>query len=123
VQRWTPRLALIAGWLAAMAVANYALSRRAERRYPPRGKFITIDGVKLHYLEQGHGPPLVLLHGNGAMAEDFDISGLMLVAAEHHRVIAFDRPGFGYSERPRGRFWSAHRQARLMLDALHALGI
>lgn len=113
---------LAAGSLAALALMNHALTRRAERRYPAHGKFITIDGVKLHYLDRGQGEPLVLLHGNGAMAEDFEISGLPQ-ACEDHRVIAFDRPGFGHSERPPGRIWSAQRQARLILKALDALGI
>src|SRR4051794_1696772 len=44
---------------------------------------------------------LVLLHGNGSMIQDFESSGLLAMAAKKYRVIAFDRPGFGHSERPR----------------------
>lgn len=109
--------------LGAMAVANYALGRRAERRNPARGRFVIVDGVRLHYLEEGSGPPVVLLHGNGAMAEDFVISGVFGKLAERHRVIAFDRPGFGHSDRPRGTIWSASAQAGLIGMALDLLDV
>jgi len=41
----------------------------------------------------------------------------------HHRVIIFDRPGFGYSERPRERVWTAAAQADLLHAALLQLGV
>jgi len=70
---------------------------RAEREHPPTGRFITVDGVRLHYLDTGgRGPALVLLHGNGAMIADMRISGLVSEASRRYRVIAFDRPGYGY---------------------------
>ncbi len=108
--------------LGALAWFNHAKTRQAEHRHPAPGWFVTVDGVRLHYLERGSGAPIVLLHGNGAMAEDFLASGLMQRLAASHRVIAFDRPGFGYSARPRGRAWTARRQAELIHKALAALG-
>ena len=57
--------------LAASAILNRVLAKRAERRNPPTGRFITVDGVQLHYLERGTGSPLVLLHGNGSIIQDF----------------------------------------------------
>ena len=107
--------------LAAVALTNHALARRAEHRYPPGGKFITVDRVRLHYIERGAGPVIVLLHGNGTMARYFVLSGVLDLLAKDHRVIAFDRPGFGFSERPRGRIWTAEAQAALLHKAL--LGI
>ena len=109
--------------LAAAALTNYALARRAERRNPPEGKFITVDGVRLHYIERGTGPVIVLLHGNGTMARDFVLSGVFDLLAKDHRVIAFDRPGFGFSERPRGRIWTAEAQATLLHEALLTLDV
>jgi len=109
--------------IAGLALANHALARRAERSHPARGRFITVDGVRLHYLEQGSGPAIVLLHGNGAMAEDFVISGVLERLAHNHRVIAFDRPGFGFSERPRSRVWAPDAQAALFEQALSAIGV
>ena len=114
-------LGLSAAVLAAAALTNHALARRAERRNPPEGKFITVDGVRLHYIERGTGPVIVLLHGNGTMARDFVLSGVLDLLAKDHRVIAFDRPGFGFSGRPRGRIWTAAAQAALLHEALPML--
>ncbi|WP_306397663.1 alpha/beta fold hydrolase [Telluria beijingensis] len=111
-------LGLLASWLYVRARA-----RRVEREHPPAGRFITVDGLKLHYLERGEGPVLVLLHGNGVDASDWEHSGLLDAAAEHYRVIAFDRPGFGYSERPRSTVWTPDRQARLLHHALLELNV
>jgi pimeloyl-ACP methyl ester carboxylesterase len=56
-------------------------------------------------------------------AEDFDTSGVFDLVAKRHRVIAFDRPGFGYSDRPHGSAWSAGTQADLLRDAFAIIGI
>lgn len=50
--------------LAATALVNRHLARKAERENPPAGRFLQVDGVRLHYVERGTGDPLVLLHGN-----------------------------------------------------------
>lgn len=115
--------AAITGGLAALALTNHLMARKAEARYPPRGRFVKVGGVRLHYLEAGEGPAVVLVHGVGVMAEDFALSGLLESQARNGRVIAFDRPGYGYSERPRGRSFTARDQARLLLDAMTALGV
>ena len=98
-------------------------TRQAERRNPPLGEFIDVDGVRLHYVARGEGPPLVLLHGNGSMVEDFEASGFIDLAATRFRVIAFDRPGFGHSTRPRGRRWDPESQADLLFRALQKLDV
>jgi pimeloyl-ACP methyl ester carboxylesterase len=106
-----------------MTVYNVFRARKAEREHPPAGQFVTVDGVRLHYIEKGEGPPVVLLHGNVVTAEDFDTSGVLDLVTKRHRVIAFDRPGFGYSDRPHGSAWSAGAQADLIRDAFAVLGI
>ena len=116
-------LASAAATIAAMTVYNVYRARKAEREHPPAGEFVTVDGVRLHYIERGEGPPVVLLHGNVVTAEDFDTSGVLDLVAKRHRVIAFDRPGFGYSDRPHGSAWSAGTQAELLRDAFAVLGI
>lgn len=109
--------------LGAMAAFNRVSADRAERRHPPLGNTALIDGVSVHYLEAGSGRPLVLLHGNGAMAEDFVISGLFDRLAQSYHVIAPDRPGFGHTERPRDRVWGAKAQADLVRGLLDHLGL
>ena len=55
-------LALGAGTVGAAAIVQER-SRNAERNNSPIGKFVTVDGVRLHYVERGEGDPLVLIHG------------------------------------------------------------
>ena len=116
-------LAVSAAALAASAVYNIYRTRKVERDHPPSGRFITVDGIRLHYIEKGEGPPVVLIHGNVVTAEDFVLSGVFDRVARNHRVIAFDRPGYGYSERPQGSIWTAIEQADLLQEALDQLGI
>jgi len=111
------------GALAGSALFNRASKRRAEAATPPAGSFITVDGVRLHYVERGSGKPVVLLHGNGVTFQDYEASGVLGLAAQQHRVIAFDRPGFGYSERPRTTVWTPAAQGRLLAKALKELGV
>src|SRR4029077_9624339 len=116
-------LASAAATIAAMTVYNVYRARKAEREHPPAGQFVTVDGVRLHYIERGEGPPVVLLHGNVVTADDFNTSEVFDLIAKRHRVIAFDRPGFGYSDRPHGSAWSAGTQANLLRNALDVLDI
>ena len=109
--------------LALSALAIRVKTRAVEAEYPPSGQFIDVDGVRLHVVIRGSGDPLVLLHGNGSSVLDFECAGLIDRAAERYRVIAFDRPGFGYSERPRTKIWTPDAQARLLHKALRELGV
>jgi pimeloyl-ACP methyl ester carboxylesterase len=112
-----------AGALAATAVLNHFLAKAAEQDNPPAGRFLEIDGVRLHYVERGSGEPLVLLHGNGSMIQDFVSSGLVDLAARNYRVIVVDRPGFGHSSRPRNVVWTPDAQAQLIRRGLERLGV
>jgi pimeloyl-ACP methyl ester carboxylesterase len=109
--------------LATSAVLIRHRARQAEYKHPPTGTFLEVDGVRLHYLDRGKGTPVILLHGNGVMARDFEASGLVERLSPRYRVLAFDRPGFGYSARPRGRLWTPEAQAMLLHHAWEQLGI
>lgn len=109
--------------LAGAAWAVHRQSVKAERSHPPRGSFHTHAGVRLHYIERGSGAPVLLLHGNGGMIDDMLISGVVDRVAASYRSIVVDRPGFGFSERPRGRTWRASEQAAILPAFLEALGV
>ena len=67
----------------------------------PQDKFITVDGLKLRYIEQGEGPSVLFLHGAslGSSADVF-LRNLGPFARAGFRAVAFDIPGFGLSEIP-----------------------
>lgn len=109
--------------LGVTALVVSARARQAETDNPPTGRFIEVDGVQVHYAEIGRGEPLVLLHGNGSMLQDFMSSGFVKEAAKTYRVIAFDRPGYGYSDRPRSTIWTPAAQAELLRSALRQIGV
>lgn len=107
----------------ALGLANLLLARQAERRHPPIGEILTLGKARVHALRQGEGPPIVLIHGNGSLMQDFQVAGLVDRLARRHEVILFDRPGFGHSNRPSGTDWTPEAQASLLARAADQLGI
>src|SRR3954453_22639852 len=120
--RLAPALLGTVAALGAAALYTAKTTRDAERKHPPIGRFLDVDGVRLHYIEQGTGEPLVLIHGNGTLIQDFTIAGLVDRLSERYRVIVIERPGYGYSERPR-RLWTPRAHATLFQQALAQLGV
>jgi pimeloyl-ACP methyl ester carboxylesterase len=122
---------IVAGGIALATTATLALSAlyakvrtaQAERDNPPEGEFIDIDRVRLHYIDRGQGPVVVLVHGNGSMIKDFALSGIVDKLAETNRVIVFDRPGYGHSDRPDFRNFDPRSQAALFRRALLRLHV
>lgn len=86
------------------------------------GKLIDVGGRKVHYVEAGEGPPVVLVHG--FFYHTVLWRETMAALAPHRRCIALDLFGFGYSDRPRAPeevrygydLWA--EQVRGFLDAL-----
>jgi pimeloyl-ACP methyl ester carboxylesterase len=109
---------------AALMVMTGVGVSRAEQQHDPIGQFITVKSVKLHYVIAGEGPAIVLVHGASSNLREFS-SSLLPELAKTHRVIAFDRPGYGFSERPsEAAGWLNPVQvASLLLDASEALGV
>lgn len=98
---------LVGGGLAAFSGAT---ARRIEAAVPRDGELIEVDGERLHFLEQGSGPPILMIHGLGGQMRNFHKS-LVDALAKDHRVVLVDRPGSGYSTRKSGR------SARLTVQA------
>ncbi len=95
---------------------------RAEQKYPSLGKFVEVEDIRLHYLEAGVGAPIVLVHGASTSLRDFQTS-IFTPLSRYHRVIAFDRPGYGYSQRPAGVWPNPAYQARFLREALNKLDV
>ena len=112
-------LAIMAGGLAIFAAWT---ARRVEKALPPCGRFVEIDGARIHYLDEGSGPPLVLIHGLGGQMHNFTHSLLDRLKL-NHRVIILDRPGCGYSTRPRRASAALGGQAKVIAAFIDKLGL
>lgn len=111
--------AVLAAMLGGLVVVTAALSDWAERDFPALGRRVDVEGLKLHVVEEGSGPPVVFVHGAFGAAQDFT-STLFAGTKVRYRAIAIDRPGHGYSERPATA--TPDVQARLLMGALQAIG-
>ena len=67
-------------------------------------RYADVDGLRLHYLDEGEGRPVVCFHGEPTWAYLYRKVARPLLAAGH-RVIAVDMPGFGRSDKPTDRDW------------------
>lgn len=92
---------LLLATLAGCAVVDRRADHReaqAEALFPPEGQFIDVDGRRVHAVVTGSGPDLVLIHGASGNTRDFTLSFVDRVK-DRYRVIVFDRPGMGYTDR------------------------
>jgi pimeloyl-ACP methyl ester carboxylesterase len=107
-------------WLPGPRASERA--RRAEAKYPPKGRFVTVDGRRVHADVDGAGPDLVLIHGANGNTRDwtFDVTPRL---RDRYRIIAFDRPGLGYSDQVTDGFVDTPAQQATQLQrAAAALG-
>ena len=107
--------------LGLYAFTHFRL-QQINQDIPPAGDFITVDNINLHYIREGTGRPVVLLHGRDGALQEYTFS-IFDQLAEKNDVIAFDRPGYGYSEWPEDEELSLEVQARLINKALDRLNI
>ncbi|MDZ8055464.1 MAG: alpha/beta fold hydrolase [Aulosira sp. ZfuVER01] len=115
-------IAVLVAVFLVLVLASKKAVQQAEAEFPPIGEFVTVEGVRIHYLCQGSGKAVVLIHGNTGFIQDFTPE-VFNSAAQAYRTFAFDRPGHGYSDRPRNEAITAIDQARLLREALQQLGI
>ena len=84
-------------------------------------RYLPVNGTRIRYLDTGHGPPVVFLHGLGASMYAWR-KNLAAVAAAGFRVIAFDNRGFGLSDKPPAPYDNA-AYARLAVALMDSLGL
>jgi pimeloyl-ACP methyl ester carboxylesterase len=66
--------------------------------YPFQSNFLTINGMAYHYLDEGRGDPILMVHGNPTWS--FYFRSLVMALRDHHRVIVPDHMGCGLSYKP-----------------------
>jgi pimeloyl-ACP methyl ester carboxylesterase len=101
---------------------------KVERVVVPAGPLqylrqsVVVDGTSLNYVSAGSGRPVVLIHGNPGSYQDYTLAVIERLSQSYY-VVAFDRPGHGYSERQDSVHTTVEVQARIIRDALDKLGI
>ncbi len=119
-------LALLAVFVAFTLWKARAHEARAEASHPPEGRILSVDGHRVHAVVMGpddraDAPDLVLIHGLSGNTRDFT-HALAPALAARYRVIVFDRPGLGYSERINRTGATITQQAEVLSRAARKLG-
>jgi pimeloyl-ACP methyl ester carboxylesterase len=107
---------------ACLVLYAWRVAKKVRAALPPQGRFIDIGGERIHYLDEGSGPVILLVHGLGGQTRNFTHSLTGKLKGEF-RVIVLDRPGSGYSVRPRGTSAAIEAQARTIARFIEALGL
>ncbi len=107
---WVVAAGVVVGASALLWGLSAWMTRRIEATVPINGRFVEVDGERFHYVDEGKGPPLVMIHGLMGSSRNltYALSGQL---RERFRVITLDRPGSGYSSR------GAHTAADLPAQA------
>lgn len=82
----------------AMAAAAAAAGIEPAQIVQPTDHYVTLNGLRLHYLDWGNAglPPLLLLHGGRLQAHTWDMAALLL--RDHYHILALDQRGHGDSD-------------------------
>ena len=111
--------------LALTLLGTYIIAKlreaRIEAHYPPMGKTVKVNGKNIQAYVTGSGPDLVMIHGSSGNMRDL-ILALEDTLAPHFRLIIFDRPGLGYTDRLSSDGDKFIDQAMILRDAAKKLG-
>lgn len=106
--------------LAACALFTRFVARRVRAAFPPPGRFIEVEGERIHYRSFGQGPAIVLVHGLGGQMGNFNYLPLQELATRW-RIVLLDRPGAGHSARSDDAHAALAAQARVVAGFVRAL--
>lgn len=91
---------------------------------PPNvpGRFVQVGGHRVHVVERGEGPPILLVPGTGGTTLDWESSIMEDLAKDHH-VVALDLYGMGFSDRDDTFAYGLSLWADQLVGTLDALGL
>jgi len=112
-----------------MTVSGIEIARTPEERFagleefPYEPRFVDWEGLRIAYIDEGEGQPLIMLHGEPTWSFLFRRMIPPLLAGGF-RCIAVDYPGFGRSDKPLDLEWyEFERHAAACLRVLEVLGL
>ncbi len=129
--KWLRRLVIGFGALVLLAIVALLIAAWVYRDIPaavlearyttPASRFLNIDGVRMHYRDEGNGPPIVLIHANFGSLLSWDSWAETLKA--RHRVLRFDMTGHGLTGPDPSGDYSLERTVQLTERFVDALGL
>jgi haloalkane dehalogenase len=93
----------------------------AEQLYPFQSRFVEVEGNRIHYIDEGTGPTLLLLHPG--VGWSFMYSDIIKELRSHFRCVALDLPGYGLSPARPGYQHTLTGDSRLLERFMQALGL
>jgi haloalkane dehalogenase len=91
------------------------------RLYPFESRWFESSRGRVHYVDEGDGPPILFCHGNPTWS--FLYRGIIIALRDRFRCIAPDYLGFGLSERPAGFSYRIDEHARVVGEFVDHLGL
>jgi len=89
--------------------------------FPFESRFLDVNGARVHYVDEGDGSPLLLLHGNPTFS--FLYRDIITGLRERFRCIAVDHPGFGLSSAPAGYGFTPAEHAGVLEKVVQRLDL
>jgi haloalkane dehalogenase len=93
----------------------------APGSFPFESRFLEAAGARVHYVDEGTGPALLMVHGNPTWS--FVFRHLIARLSDRFRCIALDLPGFGLSTAPAGYGFTPHEHAEVLTAFVERLGL
>jgi haloalkane dehalogenase len=92
-----------------------------RRAYPFAPRFAALGEGRLHYLDEGDGPPVLFVHGTPSWS--FEWRHLVAGLRGSHRCVAPDHLGFGLSDRPASAAYTPEAHAARLKEFVRSLGL
>jgi len=89
--------------------------------YPFESHYAPVSAGRLHYVDEGHGPPVVMVHGNPTWS--FLYRRLIQRLQNEYRCVALDHIGFGLSDKPDGWSYLPQEHAANLEACIEGLGL
>ncbi|MDO6389990.1 alpha/beta fold hydrolase [Pontibacter sp. BT731] len=89
--------------------------------YPFKSKFLELEAGKMHYIDEGEGHPIVMIHGTPSWS--FVYRNLIKLLSKKYRCVALDLIGFGLSDKPKDWSYKPRAHARNFEQLMEHLGL
>lgn len=93
----------------------------ADKAAPPTGRFIEMEGCRIHHFDTGEGRPILFVHGLGGWMNQ--LAHPLFPHLDGFRLVAPDRPGSGWSTRPAGGPETIPDQAAFLVRLCERMGL